>query len=337
MYLLVWSMMTDEFKSGQNQLDNMTMDITYYLNGAGEENVYCRIQDESGSVSFSLGYTIEEDEWDEENEDVSPDDSYFYSLISFKTYLEERYDTLRMEGKADVLNLIKEEVEAITEESGIQGIARKMFDDENRQEGIPSYDQFIAAFEKFSGLEEEEYEALVIDNTLEFGTADGDDFQMDTVAGLKARLRSFIAKRSYVELGTMTSKFIWSKIYNEAGGIEKHIFLPEMLLEWEIFWDNEYEELKNADSDTIHFEKAKGKSWRQFQVFMACYSDSVDIIQLAFEIDDMELYPMIVTTMLRIFDAEVCYEEYCEAEFGGDDWETVESDGVQFFLKEGDY
>ena len=61
------------------------MDITYYLNGAEEENVYCRIQDESGSVSFSLGYTIKEDEWDEENEDVSPDDSYFYSLISFKT------------------------------------------------------------------------------------------------------------------------------------------------------------------------------------------------------------------------------------------------------------
>ena len=313
------------------------MVITYYLNGEEEENLYCRIEDETGSVSFSLGYTVDEDEWDEENEDLSPDDSYFYSLVSFKTYLEERYDTLRIEGQTDVLDLIKGEVERIVEESGIQGIARSMFDNENGHDGIPAYDKFITAFEKFSGLDAEEYEALVIDNTLEFGTAEGDDFQMDTVAGLKSRLRSFVEKRSYVELGTMTSKFIWSKIYNEAGGIEKHILLPEMLQEWEMFWDNEYEELKNTGSDTANFEKAKEKSWRQFQVFMACYSDSVDIIQLAFEIDDMELYPMIVTTMLRIFDAEVCYEEYCEAEFSGDDWETVESDGVQFFLKEGDY
>ncbi|WP_159468063.1 hypothetical protein [Dyadobacter sp. 3J3] len=313
------------------------MEITYFLNTAEEENLYCRITEDSDSVSFPLHYGVDEDEWDLENDEVSPDDPYFYSLMSFKAFLEERYEALKMERATDILNKLKSEVEAITEESGIQGIARKMFDDENASEGIPSYDQFIAAFEKFSGLGNEEYEALVIDNTLEFGTEDGDDFQMDTVAGLKTRLRSFIEKKSYAEIGMMTSKFIWSKIYNDAGGIEKHIFLPEMLLEWEIFWDIEYEEIKNAGGETAYLDKTKEKSWRQFQVFMACYSDSVDIIQLAFEIDDMELYPMIVTVMLRIFDAEVCYEEYCEAEFGGDDWEVIESNGMPFFIKEGDF
>lgn len=313
------------------------MDITYYINEEEEENLYCRMEDAAGSVIFSLGHTIDPDEWDEENEDLPPDDAYFYSLISFKTYLEERYDTLKVEGRTDVLSLIKAEAEAIISREGIRGIARRMFDQENGQDDVPAYDAFIAAFEKFSGLEPVDYEVLVIDNTLEFGTADGDDFQMDTVAGLKARLRSFIAKRSYVELGTMTSKFIWSKIYNEAGGIEKHILLPEMLQEWELFWDNEYEELKSAGSGTINFEKTKAKSWRQFQVFMSCYDGQVDIIQLAFEIDDMELYPMVVITMLRTFDAEVCLEEYCEAEFGGDDWQMVESSDVRFYLKEGDY
>ena len=244
---------------------------------------------------------------------------------------------MRVEGRVNVLQLIKEEVAGLTDESGIQGIARKMFDHENGYEGIPAYDDFIAAFEKFSGLDEEEYEALVIDNTVEFGTAAGDDFQMDTMAGLKARLRSFIAKRSYTELGTMTSKFIWSKIYMEAGGIEKHLLLPEMLLEWEIFWDNEYEEVKNGGGDMANLEKAKAKSWRQFQVFMACYGDAVDIIQLGFEIDDMELYPMIVTVMLRIFDAEVCYQEYCDTEFSSGDWEKIDSNGLKFFIKEGDF
>lgn len=313
------------------------MEITYYLNDTEEENLFCNISADGKTISIPVGYTVEDGEWDEENAEVSPDDPYFYSLMSFKNYLNERYETLSFAGETDVLNVLKSEVEAITARAGIQGIARNMFDNENTPEGIPAYDAFIDAFEKFSGLEDGEYEALVIDNTLEFGTEDGDDFQMDTVAGLKTRLRSFIEKKSYAEIGTMTSKFIWSKIYNHAGGIEKHIFLPEMLLEWEIFWDNEYEEIKNAGGDTKNLDKAKEKSWRQFQVFMACYNDSVDIIQLAFEIDDMELYPMIVTVMLRIFDTEVCFDEYCEAEFGGDDWEKIESNGVQFFVKDGDF
>lgn len=313
------------------------MEITYYLNETEEENLFCSISEDGKTIYFPLGYNVEEDEWDEENAEVSPDDPYFYSLMSFKNYLEERYETLSFGGESDVLNVLKSEVEAITAEAGIQGIARNMFDNENTPEGIPAYDEFIEAFEKFSGLEDDAYEALVIDNTLEFGTEDGDDFQMDTVAGLKSRLRGFIEKKSYAEMGTMTSKFIWSKIYSDAGGIEKHIFLPEMLLEWEIFWDSEYEEIKNAGGETVNLDKTKEKSWRQFQVFMACYSDSVDIIQLAFEIDDMELYPMIVTVMLRIFDAEVCYDEYCEAEFSGDDWEEIESNGVKFFVKEGDF
>ncbi|MCF2444789.1 hypothetical protein L0657_12545 [Dyadobacter sp. CY345] len=313
------------------------MEITYYLNETEEENLFCNISEDGKTVSFPLGYTVEDGEWDEENAEVSPDDPYFYSLMSFKNYLAERYETLSFAGETDVLDVLKSEVEAITAENGIQSIARNMFDNENTPEGIPSYNAFIQAFEKFSGLEDGEFEALVIDNTLEFGTEDGDDFQMDTVAGLKTRLRSFIEKKSFAEMGAMTSKFIWSKIYNDAGGIEKHIFLPEMLLEWEIFWDNEYEEMKNAGGDTKNLAKAKEKSWRQFQVFMACYNDSVDIIQLAFEIDDMELYPLIVTVMLRIFDAEVCYDEYCEAEFSGDDWQMIESDGEKFFLKEGDF
>lgn len=313
------------------------MEITYYLNETAEENLFCRISNGAETVSFPLGYSVEDDEWDEENAEISPDDPYFYTLISLKSYLSERYETLSLSGETDVLNVLKSEVEAITDAAGIQGIACNMFDNENTPEGIPAYDEFIRAFEKFSGLEDDAYEALVIDNTLEFGTEDGDDFQMDTVAGLKSRLRSFIEKKSYAELGTMTSKFIWSKIYNDAGGIEKHIFLPEMLLEWEIFWDTEYEEITNAGGETRHLDKTKEKSWRQFQVFMACYSDSVDIIQLAFEIDDMELYPMIVTVMLRIFDAEVCFDEYCEAEFSGSDWEKIESNDVQFFVKEGDF
>ena len=311
------------------------MEITYYLNEAEEENLYCRLVDGAETLSIALGYEIDSTEWDDENGEVSPDDPYFYTLMSFKEYLANRYKDLKGNGLVHVLTAIKSEVETLTEESGIRGIARKMFDEENSDQGIPAYDGFIKAFETFSGLDEDEYEALVIDNTLEFVTEEGDEFQMDTVAGLTARLRSFIDKKSYSEIGIMTSKLNWSKIYADAGGIEKHIFLPEMMLEWEAYWDDEYEAVLNAGGKTDELPKLKERSWRRFQVFMSCFNDNVDIIQLAFEIDDMELYPLTVSTMLRIFDAEGCYEEYCEAEFG-EDWEVVESDGEKFFVKEGE-
>jgi hypothetical protein len=311
------------------------IEINYYLDETQEENLYCRLSDDTGTSAFALGYEVDSADWDEENEEVSPDDPFFYTLMSFREYLANRYEELSSSGLLNIPAVLKSEVETLTEDSGIRGIARKMFDEENSYLGIPAYDEFIKAFEKFSGLEPDEYEALAIDNTVEFVDEEGGEFQLDTAAGLTARLRSFIEKKSYAEIGMMTSKFIWSKIYNETGGIEKHIFLPEMLLEWETFWDNEYEAVAEAGGNLEELPRLKERSWRRFQVFISCFSDNVDIVQLAFEIDDMELYPMTIITMLRIFDPEACYEAYNEAEFG-EDWEVVESDGVRFFVKEGE-
>jgi hypothetical protein len=311
--------------------------ITYYLDDKSEENLYCRISDGTVSESFPLEYTIVDEEWDAEGEEGYPDDPYYYTLIRFREYLSERYEILSDRGIDSILSKIKEEVAVLTEESGIQGIARKMFDDENAATGMATYDQFLLAFETHAGLDRDEYEARVIDNTLEFITEDEDEYQMDTYAGLTARLKSFVEKKSCAEIASMTNKLIWSEIYTEEGGIEKYVFLPAMLAEWENFWDNAYDEINNTEGETDHLDKLKEKSWRQFQVLMACYDAAGDIVQLAAEIEDTQLYPIAVLTMLEIFDADVCYEKYCKSELEDTDWESVEVDGMVFFVKEGEY
>lgn len=313
------------------------MKITYYLDDKSEENLYCRISDETGTESFPLEYTIVDEEWDADSEEGYPDDPYYYTLIRFKEFLSERYEILSDRGADNILALLKGEIGALTAASGIQGIARKMFDEENTAAGIATYDQFLRAFETHAGLDSDEYEARVIDNTLEFITEEEDEYQMDTYAGLTARLKAFVEKKSCAEIASMTNKLIWSEIYTEEGGIEKYVFLPAMLAGWESFWDNEYYEMTDAGGKTDHLDRLKEKSWRQFQVLMACYDAAGDVIQLAAEIDDTHLYPIAVITMLEIFDADLCYEKYCKSELEDTDWESVEVEGLVFFVKEGEY
>ena len=54
------------------------------------------------------------------------------------------------------------------------------------------------------------------------------------------------------------------------------------------------------------------------------YNDAGDIIKLAWELDDSELYPLAVITMMNIFNPDACYQEYCELEFyNSDEWEDI--------------
>lgn len=312
------------------------MIVAYYLNNSHEDNLFCRISDGNQSEFFPLGYTIVDEEWDEDNQEPFPDDPYFYTLIRFREYLAGRYELHADRGVADILGRLKDETEQMTAGLGIQGIARKIFDDENQFTGVPAYNQFLEAFVSFSGLDEEDYEVRVIDNTLEFITESEEEYQMDTFAGLTARLRGYVDKKSHVEIATMTAREIWGTIYVEAQ-IEKSIFLPEILREWESFWDQEQADTLTAAEDLADLQKRKEKSWRQFQVFMACYADTADHIQLAAQLDDIDLYSMAVLTMLGVLDAEACFEGYCEAEFKEEGWDNVKIGEEVFFVKESEW
>lgn len=316
------------------------MKVSYYINKGRKKNLYCRISDGAERVSFSLGYTVDPKEWDERKEEGPTDDPYFYTLLSFKNYLERKFHSLKATGSAKTLNILKNEAESFIDGSGIRGIARKMFDDENISHGIPSFNQFVQAFEKFSNLKSNEYEIRALDSILEFITREGKEFIMDTYEGLTARLKDFINRRAYDEICIMTEQHIWEEIYVDAG-IEKHVFLPVILQEWEILWDEKYNEIKKSIGKTDHLDKMKEASWKQFQVFMECYDSSGDAIELASNIDDMNLYPLAVIAMMQIFNPEVCYGEYCESEFNKVEWESVElsedDESPFFYIKESDH
>ncbi len=88
---------------------------------------------------------------------------------------------------------------------------------------MPPYDEFIKAFEKFSGLNKDQYKAQPLDELIHFHTAE-DVFEMDTYPGLHARLKGYVENESYDEIYTQTESWIWRKIYIDAG-IEQHKFM----------------------------------------------------------------------------------------------------------------
>ena len=204
---------------------------------------------------------------------------------------------------------------------GIQGIARQMFDLENSLQGVYKYDVFITAFELYTGLKKEQYTAQTVGEQIHF-QAKGKKYEMNTWVGKIIELKWFIENRSYEEIYTMTDEFIWSEIYIDAG-IEKAKFIPNMLREWETYWNTLYNNRNAEIGYTSHLDKMKDESYREFQAFIDTYNDAGDAIKLAREFNDMKLYPIAVITMMNIFNPEVCYDEYCELEFYQGDWDSV--------------
>src|SRR5258706_9244767 len=97
--------------------------------------------------------------------------------------------------------------------------------------------------------------------------------------------------------------------------------------ELEHYWRNLYKRIKDEIGHSNDLEKSKEESWRMFKTFINLYNDATNIIELAYDFDEMVLYPIAVISMMRIFDPEVCYDEYCEFEFdAGNEWESVSLD-----------
>lgn len=316
------------------------MKTTYYLNKGRNKNLYCRISDGNERVTFSLEYSVDDKNWDQRKSMVKMENEYYYALSEFKRYLNEKYEKLKSEGKDNILERLKNEALSMTEDSGIDGIAEKIFNYYNKEDGLPEYNAFIKAFEKFSNLNKDQYIAETVGSAIHFHTKDL-VYEMDTYEGRAANLKHLIESRSYDEICIETDGVIWSDIYSDPG-IHKSEFLPEMLKEWEIYWDEKYEEVQEKVGKTNHLDAKKEASWRSFQVFMECYDGAEDGIKLAYNISDFILFPIAVITMLNIFDPSVCYDEYCEFEFFGNQdykWESISlddenEDSPVFFVRE---
>ncbi len=301
------------------------MKLTYYIDRENNDKLCCRISDGVDSLSFSLEYTIDPEKWDSRNEESRNEDPYHHVFLQYRLYLNRRYHELLQlrNSAADVLIILRDEAEILIHESGIDGIVRKMFDDANQQHALPPYSQFIQAFEQFSGLGRMEYDVKVVSNTVEFHSISGMVWEMDTRKGLTARLQELVEGRFLHELSADTNRSSWSRIYANTS-IEKHVFIPKFLTEWERFWDEEYADLQQKIGTTSHLNEMRQVSWRYFQVFMNCYDSTRNSIELAYEISENDLYPLAVITLLQLLGADTCYTAYCALEFGPDSgWTSV--------------
>jgi hypothetical protein len=192
--------------------------------------------------------------------------------------------------------MTKKEIELVANE----------FDSNNSDNQIPNLSEFIAAFKQFSGKKTFDIEILF--NAVLFKTKEGEEYLVHTYEGLTNELEMYYINNDYEDIYINTELSLWSEIYVDAG-IDKTEFIPILLHRWEAYW--------NAFSDKFSkhktLEKLKETSWREFQLFVNLYEG--DIIKLAYNINDSKLYPMVVCTMLDIFDKDVCFSEYCEFEF----------------------
>jgi len=93
-----------------------------------------------------------------------------------------------------------------------------------------------------------------------------------------------------------------------------------MFNKWENYWEMALEDEK---LDRNHIVNLRQKSWREFQVFMASYDDSVFMIDLAYQINEILLFPITLCSIVECFSSKQLLEEYCDREFDLEDWEPI--------------
>ncbi|MFV0364389.1 MAG: hypothetical protein ACK5LL_15070 [Suipraeoptans sp.] len=188
---------------------------------------------------------------------------------------------------------------------------------------LPEFKQFCEAFEKQTGLTSAEYTAVPESGAVRFFTSDN-TFKIDTYANLTRLLKNYIDNKDIEKIYIETSPHIWNEIYLDAP-IIKDEFIPKLYSNWQCYWNEQIVARANKGESIEKEEKLKATSWRDLEVFINSYNNSKGIVEIANDIEDMELFPLVVLTMLEFYDNMVCYEEYCEEVFfGSGEWESID-------------
>ncbi|WP_336702988.1 hypothetical protein [Chryseobacterium indologenes] len=296
------------------------MNINYYLKQDSDSNLYCQISEKNASINFSMECKIDPELWNSENDKVADSDPYVFALQDFKRYLSVRYFELIKEGKENALSILMGEARDLLKNEGIEGASRRIFNKENTKYGIPPYDAYLKAFEEYTGLKREKYKVEILDFEFHFHTEKG-IYEMDTYEGRIALYKNLIKRRAYFDLITLSDADKWSEIYEN---IPKKEFIPAMQKEIEYCLKENFARTGIHLEKDGNFEEKRKKLLKQFKIFIDRY-ESGNAIDLACEIDEDILYPIVVITMTNIYDLDACCEEYCELEFQDEEepWKVI--------------
>lgn len=301
------------------QKNNDELIISYINSYKTKETIHINLEYKKKAIIIDLFYKPKKNEWDKKEYFLSWESQYHYSLIDFKRYIHLLFETMKK--SITSFNNLAAEVKSIIN-CNIENVQEFLFDYNNRDNHVPKYSDFLKAFEFHSKLSRKQYEAQSLDNIIHIKTKKG-KFELSCYESLIENLKSYIDNYSYDEIYTETNEHIWSEIYIDAG-IEKSRFIPVMQNELERYWRTLYKGIEDEIGQTDHLDKSKEESWRMFRTFIQLYNDSGSIIELAYDFDEMVLYPIAVISMMQIFNADVCYGEYCELEFyAGNEWESI--------------
>ena len=193
------------------------------------------------------------------------------------------------------------------------------FNAKHKNDSVPTFQLFLQAFEQFSKEKPEEYDVRTLDNVLLIRSKTGEVYEMDTTPGLKARLRDYVSRKSLDEILHMTNGEFWNDILNDPD-LKKDDLALLMIQEWHTYWNNEFE---TADLPRATLERERLASRADLHRF-ADNNSITDMVDTAFKISEYVVYPILILAALRLFDAEICYEEYADMEFWGDEgWEVI--------------
>lgn len=296
------------------------MKIAYYLNPGRQKNLYCQIIDDTERVSFSLNQTIFEEEWDSSKESNLHTESYFTMLTNFNKYLLTKYSELKKTENQGVLKKLKTNVKTLIDGAGIESIPNRIGKKGPNQTVIPPISQFELAFQRFSGLKKEEFRTIEKNEKVYFQTNGNSLYTIDTYPGLTSRLASFINNRSYEQLSQMTNETIWSATF-EGIKVEKQILLAKLQQELDIFRQH----LPHGEGSKIS-HLAPQKFLDNFNSFKTSYQGIKSSVSSACSLERTVLFPLIVLALMKYFNPDIFYEQYCAIEFSGEEWEGIVTD-----------
>lgn len=259
---------------------------------------------------LNFNYFPIESDWDIKENYLDWKNPFYYSLLSIPNKLMSN----------DSENIINE-YRSLIKKGGIELLYTELFNQEYTNKGIPPFHEFHQAVNKYFKKKIRIDQLQAVGPNIHVNFKDS-EYIVSTYGGLRDELNFYCSTDSFDDISTMTDSRHWSEIYLDSG-IEKSKFIPKLLNNWERYWEKTFTEIRNEIGSSIHLETRKERSWRQFQIFSEAYNDAGDIIQFSYDLDDLDLYPLVVLSMLQIFDKDICFLEYCELEFVYGNWESI--------------
>lgn len=310
------------------------MTIAFYLNNERKQNLYCRISDGQERAIFSLGCRLDSENWNKAADEPIWNSPRYHTIRNLKEYLRSLAEDMQEKNETAIPQKIKSIVSQIVKSEGIEGIDRHLFN-KMKSKGVPEYDVFMRAFERFCKVKKGQYSVEVLDDQMWFYSDKG-NYIAHTYEGLQAELNDNISRKSYDELYA-SDLSAWNFVLLDGGfgpGIGKAEMYRQLFIEWKIYWAQKYDEIPKSVGRTNHLDPLKEDSWRALQVFMEGYEESETPMHDADDLD-MDLCACLILAMLKIYDKDTCLEEYCEYHFT--DWHCEEIDDQFIYFSENEY